>query len=78
MNIEQDILSELTVYMKYSKYVPNLKRRETWTELVNRNKEMHQEKFPQLKDEIENAYKLVYDKKSIAIYEKPTIRWTPN
>jgi len=63
MNIEQDILSELTVYMKYSKYVPELKRRETWTELVNRNKEMHQEKFPQLKDEIENAYKLVYDKK---------------
>jgi ribonucleoside-diphosphate reductase alpha chain len=63
MNIEQDILSELTVYMKYSKYVPELNRRETWTELVNRNKEMHQEKFPQLKDEIENAYKLVYDKK---------------
>jgi ribonucleoside-diphosphate reductase alpha chain len=63
MNIEQDILSELTVYMKYSKYVPELKRRETWIELVNRNKEMHQEKFPQLKDEIENAYKLVYAKK---------------
>jgi ribonucleoside-diphosphate reductase alpha chain len=63
MNIEQDILSELTVYMKYSKYVPELNRRETWIELVNRNKEMHQEKFPQLKDEIENAYKLVYDKK---------------
>ena len=63
MNIEQDILSELTVYMKYSKYIPELKRRETWIELVNRNKEMHQEKFPQLKDEIENAYKLVYDKK---------------
>ena len=63
MNIEQDILSELTVYMKYSKYVPELKRRETWSELVDRNKEMHQEKFPQLKDEIENAYKLVYAKK---------------
>jgi ribonucleoside-diphosphate reductase alpha chain len=63
MNIEQDILSELTVYMKYSKYVPELKRRETWVELVDRNKQMHQEKFPQLKDEIENAYKLVYDKK---------------
>ena len=63
MNIEQDILSELTVYMKYSKYVPELKRRETWVELVDRNKQMHQEKFPQLKDEIEQAYKLVYDKK---------------
>jgi ribonucleoside-triphosphate reductase len=63
MNIEQDILSELTVYMKYSKYVPELKRRETWVELVDRNKQMHQEKFPQLKDEIEQAYALVYDKK---------------
>jgi ribonucleoside-diphosphate reductase alpha chain len=63
MNIEQDILSELTVYMKYSKYVPELKRRETWSELVDRNKEMHQEKFPQLHDEIEQAYALVYDKK---------------
>ena len=63
MNIEQEILSSLTVYMKYSKYVPELKRRETWTELVDRNKNMHLEKFPQLKDEIENAYKLVYDKK---------------
>lgn len=63
MNIEQEILSDITVYMKYSKYVPELNRRETWSELVDRNKEMHQEKFPQLKDEIEEAYKLVYAKK---------------
>jgi ribonucleoside-diphosphate reductase alpha chain len=49
--------------MKYAKYVPELKRRETWEELVTRNKEMHQSKFPQLKNEIEEAYKLVYDKK---------------
>jgi ribonucleoside-diphosphate reductase alpha chain len=49
--------------MKYAKYVPELNRRETWNELVTRNKEMHQSKFPQLKDEIEEAYKLVYDKK---------------
>ena len=63
MNVTQGILSEITTYMKYSKYVPELKRRETWSELVTRNKLMHQEKFPQLKDEIEEAYKLVYDKK---------------
>ena len=63
MDVTQGILSEITTYMKYAKYVPNLKRRETWTELVTRNKEMHQAKFPQLKDEIEEAYKLVYDKK---------------
>jgi len=49
--------------MKYAKFRPELNRRETWEELVTRNKEMHQTKFPQLKDEIEEAYKLVYDKK---------------
>jgi len=49
--------------MKYAKFRPELNRRETWEELVTRNKEMHQSKFPQLKDEIEQAYKLVYDKK---------------
>jgi len=32
-------------------------------ELVDRNKNMHLEKFPKLRDEIEEAYKLVYDKK---------------
>lgn len=63
MNVEQSILSDITVYMKYAKYVPELKRRETWTELVDRNKNMHLKKFPQLADEIEEAYKYVYDKK---------------
>jgi ribonucleoside-diphosphate reductase alpha chain len=63
MNVEQSILSDITVYMKYAKFRPELNRRETWEELVDRNKQMHQEKFPYLHDEIENAYKLVYDKK---------------
>jgi len=63
MDVTQSILSEITTYMKYSKYIPEKKRRETWEELVTRNKGMHQSKFPQLKDEIEEAYKLVYDKK---------------
>ena len=63
MNVTQEILSDITTYMKYAKYVPEMNRRETWHELVTRNKQMHQEKFPHLHDEIENAYKLVYDKK---------------
>ena len=63
MNVEQSILSDITVYMKYAKYNPGARRRETWKELVTRNKEMHQAKFPQLKDEIEKVYKLVYEKK---------------
>ena len=63
MNTETRILSEVTTYLKYSKYTPEFQRRETWEELVTRNKQMHQGKFPQLHDEIEEAYKLVYDKK---------------
>jgi len=63
MNVEQSILSDITVYMKYAKYNPEQRRRETWEELVTRNKKMHQEKFPQLKDEIEKVYEMVYDKK---------------
>ena len=63
MDISQKILSDITVYMKYAKFVPELNRRETWEELVTRNKEMHQKKYPQIKDEIEEVYTMVYDKK---------------
>ena len=48
MDVTQSILSEITTYMKYAKFRPELNRRETWEELVTRNKEMHQAKFPQL------------------------------
>ena len=63
MDISNRILSDITVFQKYAKYLPELNRRETWEELVTRNKEMHQKKYPQLHDEIESAYKFVYDKK---------------
>lgn len=63
MNITQEILSDITVYMKYAKYQPEKQRRETWEELVTRNKNMHLQKFPQLSEEIEEIYKLIYSKK---------------
>ena len=63
MELSNEILSEITVYMKYAKYLPEKQRRETWEELVTRNKEMHQRKYPKLKEEIEEVYKMVYDKK---------------
>ena len=63
MNLSQEILSDIVVYNKYAKYNSGKKRRETWEELVTRNKEMHQTKFPKLKEEIEEVYKLVYSKK---------------
>jgi len=63
MDASQQILSDLTVYMKYAKFVPELNRRETWEELVTRNMNMHIKKYPSLKDEITEVYKMVYDKK---------------
>jgi len=61
--INNNILSDITVHMKYAKYVPELQRRETWTELVDRNKAMHLRKYPSLKNDIETYYKYVYEKK---------------
>jgi ribonucleoside-triphosphate reductase (thioredoxin) len=63
MELSNKILSDITVHMKYAKFLPEMNRRETWEELVTRNKEMHQKKYPHIKDEIEEVYKLVYDKK---------------
>jgi len=51
MDKSTKILSEITVYMKYAKFLPNKNRRETWTELVTRNRKMHLKKYPELKDE---------------------------
>jgi len=61
--INKKILSDITVHMKYAKYIPELQRRETWEELVDRNKEMHIRKYPSLKNDIETYYKYVYEKK---------------
>jgi len=63
LNLPQEIYSKIVVYNKYAKYNRNKKRRETWEEITTRNKEMHQEKFPELKEDIEEVYKFVYDKK---------------
>jgi ribonucleoside-triphosphate reductase len=62
-DVNRSILSDITVHMKYAKYVPELNRRETWDELITRNKNMHIKKYPELTDEINENYKLVYNKK---------------
>ena len=63
MDASQKILSDLTVYMKYAKFVPELQRRESWDELVTRNMNMHIKKYPHIASEIVEVYKMVYDKK---------------
>jgi len=61
--VARDILSDITVHMKYARYMPEKERRETWTEIVDRNKAMHTKSYPDLVEEINSAYKMVYDKK---------------
>ena len=63
MNKSQETLSNIIINNKYAKYLPLELRKETWEEIVTRNKEMHIKKFPSLKEEIEENYKLIYDKK---------------
>ena len=63
MDLEKKILSDITVHMKYAKYMDDKERRENWDELVTRNVEMHIKKFPSLEAEIREVYQYVYDKK---------------
>ena len=83
MDISQKILSEITVYMKYARYLPAAQRRETWEEMITRNRDMHIENFPKLTNEIESAYKLVYEKKVLPSmrslqFAGPAIKQTPS
>ena len=63
MDISNKILSDISVYMKYARYLPEHNRRESWDELVTRNRAMHIKSYPQLEDDIIKAYQQVYDKK---------------
>ena len=63
MNVSNKILSDITIYMKYAKYIPEENRRENWDELVTRNMDMHIKKYPELADDIVDAYQYVKDKK---------------
>jgi len=63
MEVASKILSDITVHMKYARYVDDKKRRENWNELVTRNMNMHIKKYPQIADEIRSAYQMVYEKK---------------
>lgn len=62
--MDKQVLADITVFNKYAKYVPELGRRENWDEIVFRNMEMHQEKYPQVASEIGRVYEnFVYTKK---------------
>lgn len=59
----RSLLSDFIVYSKYARWLPDKHRRETWREIVDRNREMHERKFPWLSTEISQAYRYVYERK---------------
>ncbi len=70
MTPDRSILSDITVHMKYARFLPEKQRRETWSEIVERNKAMHVSKFnllynnnTEFRSMLDNTYKLIEQKK---------------
>jgi len=63
MTKEKQILSDLIVFTKYAKYRPDLKRRETWDEIVDRYFTMMEKKYPELGASISAKIDFIRDKK---------------
>lgn len=63
MELNQQILSDLIIYMKYARYLPELKRRETWDEICTRYQHMMAEKYPHQSLELEEAMQWVRQRK---------------
>lgn len=63
MQIDQEILSDIIVHMKYGRYLPELQRRENWPEICVRYSKMLIEKYPKLANEIEANMQWVKERK---------------
>jgi ribonucleoside-diphosphate reductase alpha chain len=59
-DVSADVLSKVIHFTKYSKYLPELNRRESWDETVQRNMDMHIKKFPFLKKEIRSSIPICF------------------
>ena len=63
MELNQEILSDIVVYMKYARYIPELQRRELWPEICARYENMMAGKYPHLTSEIHENMQWVLEKK---------------
>lgn len=63
MLINQRILSDLIIHMKYARYLPELQRRELWPEICDRYATMLIGRYPLLEDEIRQNIQFVLGKK---------------
>tara|TARA_R110002020_G_scaffold253928_4_gene467633 strand:+ start:4536 stop:6395 length:1860 start_codon:yes stop_codon:yes gene_type:complete len=65
MNKSNKILSDITVHMKYARFLQDKERRESWDDICIRNMNMHIKKYPHLKEMIENAYAIYVSQKKV-------------
>ncbi len=63
MELNQHILSDLIIYMKYARYIPALQRRELWPEICERYALMLIDRYPTLADDIRTQLQFVLSKK---------------
>ena len=63
MDLGLEALSKITIFSKYAKYLPELKRRETWEEIVDRYENMMIKKYPNLEQEIKDSGTFIRKKK---------------
>src|SRR5688572_16895349 len=63
MQLNQRILSDLIIHMKYARYIPELQRREVWTEICARYSTMLIERYPSLESDVREQMQFVLDKK---------------
>jgi len=63
MDLGLEALSKITIFSKYAKYIPELKRRETWDEIVDRYENMMIKKYPNLEKEIKDSATFIRKKK---------------
>lgn len=63
MNLSNKLLSDITAFRTYSKFLPHLGRRESLEETINRCMNMHLENFPKLSKDIIKAFQRVHDLK---------------
>jgi ribonucleoside-triphosphate reductase len=55
-NFDKAALSDITIFNKYAKFVPDLGRRESWDEICTRNADMHKAKYPHMAPQIDAVY----------------------
>ena len=64
MTLDRTILSDITVHMKYARFDSEKQRRETWEEIVERNKRMHVDRYNLLynnNEEFRHTLDVTYD-----------------